>query len=582
MRLYREDRRPARARARRCRPPRTPPRRCCTRPADGAFAAPTSCARAWDGEEIVAFPHRPRVTGLARDPAWASWPGGSAQQRGLYRGLRPEALAAGALRRRAGAGDRRRRPPLMVTSAVRDEALPAPARPPQPRGDPRLLAAHDGLGVRRRAHVRLAAPGARVPVRARPPAGARRDRLGARAGGDPRHRLARRRAAAAAARAGRLLRARRSRLRRRSRGREPRRRPARSPPPGPRRPRARRGRSPAGRGRCRSGARSPPRATRQQGGDASSVGADGARDEDLGRGCAGRRRSPRRPPRASRAGTPRARSTPAVSSVSTCAGQDEGELDARAAQLEPDRLAEADDAVLRRAVGRDPGEADAAGDGGEVDDVTRAARAHPAHRLLRAVDDAVEVDLELAGDGGVRLLLEGADGHDPRVVDEHVERAEAALDLVEEGGEARAVGDVDGRASGAAAEPAARALGAAASTSPIATCAPSATSARASARPMPRPPPVTTATLPARARRLASSVRDRGARGLTEPAPTGPRPGAPGLAEACHRGHELVELGVGLRGGRRRRRLGHAVAHVAVEHAGGRPARARSGRRPPG
>jgi hypothetical protein len=44
---------------------------------------------------------------------------------------------------------------------------------------------------------------------------------------------------------------------------------------------------------------------------------------------------------------------------------------------------------------------------------------------------------------GVVLLLEGPDRHDPRVVDEDVDRAQPALDLVQEGGEARAIGDVE-------------------------------------------------------------------------------------------------------------------------------------------
>src|SRR5204863_9261304 len=63
------------------------------------------------------------------------------------------------------------------------------------------LAAHDGLGVRPRAPLRLVPPGAGLPVRARPSDSARRDRLGARAGGDPHHGLERREGAAAAARA---------------------------------------------------------------------------------------------------------------------------------------------------------------------------------------------------------------------------------------------------------------------------------------------------------------------------------------------------------------------------------------------
>jgi hypothetical protein len=76
--------------------------------------------------------------------------------------------------------------------------------------------------------------------------------------------------------------------------------------------------------------------------------------------------------------------------------------------------------------------------------VARAARAHPAHRLLRAVDHRAQVDLQLARDAGLRLLLERRDRHDPGVVDEDVDRAQAALDVVQEGGEAGQVGDVEG------------------------------------------------------------------------------------------------------------------------------------------
>jgi hypothetical protein len=58
----------------------------------------------------------------------------------------------------------------------------------------------------------------------------------------------------------------------------------------------------------------------------------------------------------------------------------------------------------------------------------------------------VEVDLQLAGDAGVVLLDQRRDRHDPGVVDDDVERPETALDLVEEGCEAGAVGDVDTQA----------------------------------------------------------------------------------------------------------------------------------------
>jgi hypothetical protein len=64
----------------------------------------------------------------------------------------------------------------------------------------------------------------------------------------------------------------------------------------------------------------------------------------------------------------------------------------------------------------------------------------------------VQVDLELADDALRPLVGERRDRHDPGVVDEHVDRAEAPLDLVEELGEARQVGDVEREPERAAAQ----------------------------------------------------------------------------------------------------------------------------------
>ena len=96
----------------------------------------------------MAFPDNPRVTGLRRDPRMGELAGARASA-SLYRGLRPEALAIalyiGAQTRALsgdGAADRH------LDRARR--GLPAPARGPQPRGDPQLLAAHHRLGLRRR------------------------------------------------------------------------------------------------------------------------------------------------------------------------------------------------------------------------------------------------------------------------------------------------------------------------------------------------------------------------------------------------------------------------------------------------
>jgi hypothetical protein len=159
-------------------------------PATRRASRPGGAQEAWDDGDIVLFPTTARVTGLARDPTMGELAGALGVPRGLYRGLRPEALAVAlyiGAQVRAYAGGQA---PLVVTSTVRDESTSA------------LLVA---ATARRRATTRctrpagrstsrgptLRAPGARLPVRARPAAGARRDRLGARAGRDPHHRARR-------------------------------------------------------------------------------------------------------------------------------------------------------------------------------------------------------------------------------------------------------------------------------------------------------------------------------------------------------------------------------------------------------
>ena len=184
-----------------CRRTRTPPRRCCTRRARrSATPRPPRCrtrgtpARSWRSRRTAA------ATGLRLDRRMGELAPRLDRSRTLYRGLRPEAMAmalyVGATVR-AMSGDPASS--LTVTSTVRDDALPAAARPPQHRGDPQLLAAHDRLGVRRRAPLLVETAGPRLPVRARPPALAQPDRLGARAGGHPHHRRDGRRTARAAA-----------------------------------------------------------------------------------------------------------------------------------------------------------------------------------------------------------------------------------------------------------------------------------------------------------------------------------------------------------------------------------------------
>ena len=137
---------------------------------------------------------------------------------------------------------------------------------------------------------------------------------------------------------------------------------------------------------------------------------------------------------------------------------DDRHVDPGAAQLEAHRLGEADHAVLGRAVRRQARSRAAARERRDVDDVARAARHHAPHRLLRAVDHRAQIEVELAGDALRALLGQRGHGHDPGVVDEHVERPEALLDLVEERDQGRVVGDVDPEPEPAGAERGSRTL----------------------------------------------------------------------------------------------------------------------------
>ena len=125
------------------------------------------------------------------------------------------------------------------------------------------------------------------------------------------------------------------------------------------------------------------------------------------------------------------------------ARHDHRDLDPGVAQLDARSLRQADDAVLGGAVRGQVREPAAPGDRRHVDDVAGPARDHPPHRLLRAVDDGAQVEVELAGDALRALVDERRDGHDPGVVDEHVERAEPLLDLVEEGDQPGVIGHVE-------------------------------------------------------------------------------------------------------------------------------------------
>ena len=84
------------------------------------FDTPEALAAAWKSGAIHAFPDDPEATGLARDPHMGELAERLHVPAGLYRGLRPEALAAalyiGAQARAFAGGDA----PLIVTSTVRD------------------------------------------------------------------------------------------------------------------------------------------------------------------------------------------------------------------------------------------------------------------------------------------------------------------------------------------------------------------------------------------------------------------------------------------------------------------------------
>jgi hypothetical protein len=84
------------------------------------FGDPEQLREAWDRGEIATLPDAPATTGLRRDPRMGELASRLGQPAGLYRGLRPEALAlalyVGAqVRALSGAA------PLIVTSTVRDE-----------------------------------------------------------------------------------------------------------------------------------------------------------------------------------------------------------------------------------------------------------------------------------------------------------------------------------------------------------------------------------------------------------------------------------------------------------------------------
>jgi hypothetical protein len=85
------------------------------------FGTPVVLRAAWDEDQILTFPSDPALTGLARDARMGELAARVGAVPGLYRGLRPEALAMalyiGAQTREYAGGQG----PLVVTSTVRDE-----------------------------------------------------------------------------------------------------------------------------------------------------------------------------------------------------------------------------------------------------------------------------------------------------------------------------------------------------------------------------------------------------------------------------------------------------------------------------
>jgi hypothetical protein len=86
-----------------------------------AFVTTDDLSRAWDAHEIVSFPAAEDVTGLRRDPSMGELARRLHVPAGMYRGLRPEALAM-AIYIGAQVRETSHESPLVVTSTVRDGA----------------------------------------------------------------------------------------------------------------------------------------------------------------------------------------------------------------------------------------------------------------------------------------------------------------------------------------------------------------------------------------------------------------------------------------------------------------------------
>ena len=158
-----------------------------------ASRRPRRCKAAWDDGDDPRVPerpgaHRPRAR-RAHGRAGAS---GSARRPACTAGCGPRRSRWRSTSARRCASSPAATSPLIVTSTVRDEAYQQQLVR-RNREATRNYSLHTtGWAFDVARDLRVQAPGARVPVRARPAAGAQRDRLGAGARRDPHHRLARR------------------------------------------------------------------------------------------------------------------------------------------------------------------------------------------------------------------------------------------------------------------------------------------------------------------------------------------------------------------------------------------------------
>ena len=145
------------------------------------FATPAKLKQAWADEQIVAFPQSERVTGLRADAHM----GELGAPPTLYQGLRPEALAT-ALYIGAEVRAISKQSPLIVTSTVRDDVYQRRlvARNREATRNYSLHTTGWAFDIARKLPLEGACAG--VPVRPRPPAGARCDRVGSGARRHPR------------------------------------------------------------------------------------------------------------------------------------------------------------------------------------------------------------------------------------------------------------------------------------------------------------------------------------------------------------------------------------------------------------